>query len=74
MVFPFVLFANYGVIVSIYKSDGTVSVAHGGVEMGQGINTKVTNVAQLVQNVQRKFLGGSSLRLQARSSSGKNFC
>ena len=41
MVFPFMLFGSYGVIVSIYKSDGTVSIAHGGVEMGQGINTKV---------------------------------
>lgn len=29
------------VLVSIYYMDGTVSVSHGGVEYGQGINTRV---------------------------------
>ena len=30
------------VLVSIYAEDGTVAVSHGGVEIGQGINTKVS--------------------------------
>lgn len=30
------------VLISIYAEDGTVAVSHGGVEIGQGINTKVS--------------------------------
>ena len=30
------------VLVDVYAGDGSVAVVHGGVEVGQGINTKVT--------------------------------
>ena len=34
----------FNVTIAIYASDGSVSVSHGGVEMGQGIHTKVAQV------------------------------
>uniref|UniRef100_A0A4D5RAG3 Xanthine dehydrogenase n=1 Tax=Scolopendra viridis TaxID=118503 RepID=A0A4D5RAG3_SCOVI len=38
--FPF----KYSAIVAIYTDGGSVAVSHGGIEMGQGINTKVAQV------------------------------
>lgn len=41
VVFPVDFFFSHHAMVSIYSGDGTVTVTHGGVEMGQGVNTKV---------------------------------
>jgi xanthine dehydrogenase/oxidase len=37
--------ANYGVLVNINSGDGTVMISHSGIEMGQGIDTKVAQCA-----------------------------
>ncbi|PZC82136.1 hypothetical protein B5X24_HaOG210944 [Helicoverpa armigera] len=44
MCFPVVYYGNYSALVSIYRGDGTVTVSIGGIEMGQGINTKAAQV------------------------------
>ncbi|XP_075976671.1 uncharacterized protein LOC142976939 isoform X2 [Anticarsia gemmatalis] len=44
MCFPVVFYGNYSALVSVYRGDGTVTVSTGGIEMGQGINTKAAQV------------------------------
>ncbi|KAJ6648665.1 Xanthine dehydrogenase [Pseudolycoriella hygida] len=44
MQYPIANKSPHTAYVAVYHNDGTVVVSHGGVEMGQGINTKVTQV------------------------------
>lgn len=44
MSFPVTYYGNYSAMVAIYRGDGTVTVTTGGIEMGQGVNTKAAQV------------------------------
>lgn len=45
MAFPTAYIGNYGALVSVYHGDGSVVVNIGGIEIGQGINTRVAQTA-----------------------------
>ncbi|XP_041981383.1 xanthine dehydrogenase 1-like [Aricia agestis] len=51
MSFPISYSGNFAVTISVYHADGTILMSHGGIEMGQGINTKVAQVCAYILNV-----------------------
>ncbi|EDV43518.1 uncharacterized protein Dana_GF16483 [Drosophila ananassae] len=56
MDYPIFYFGQYPATVAIYHVDGTVVVTHGGIEMGQGMNTKVAQVAAFTLGIDLSFI------------------
>lgn len=44
MKYGFFYFGTYSAYLSIFHEDGSVAITHGGIEMGQGLNTKMCQV------------------------------
>ncbi|XP_044766834.1 xanthine dehydrogenase/oxidase-like [Coccinella septempunctata] len=51
MAYDFAPFGPINVTVSIYHVDGSVTISHGGIEIGQGINTKAAQVCAFKFNI-----------------------
>ncbi|XP_034116234.1 uncharacterized protein LOC117575899 [Drosophila albomicans] len=56
MDYPVFFFGQYPATVAIYHVDGTVVVTHGGIEMGQGMNTKIAQVAAYTLGIDLSFI------------------
>lgn len=67
--------AYWPVIVSIYHLDGTVAISHGGIELGQGINTKVIlSIKKFINCYKVNFIGDTNVCLHLRNTQRKGVC
>nr|XP_050853429.1 uncharacterized protein LOC127065310 isoform X1 [Vespula vulgaris] len=51
MKYPLMYWGQFNAMVTIYARDGTVSISHGGTECGQGIHTKISQVAAYILGI-----------------------
>lgn len=51
MSWPVAVVSYFNVLLTVYYGDATVVLKHGGIEMGQGINTKVRQVCAYTLNI-----------------------
>lgn len=56
MSFPLEYYGNFSVVISVFHGDGTILISHGGIEMGQGINTKIAQVCAYSLKVPLKMV------------------
>ncbi|XP_059622489.1 xanthine dehydrogenase-like [Phlebotomus argentipes] len=56
MQFPTYFGSTYEALVSIYHADGSVVISLGGIEMGQGLNTKCVQIAASIFNIPMEWV------------------
>ncbi|XP_052893269.1 xanthine dehydrogenase/oxidase-like isoform X2 [Anopheles moucheti] len=71
MRYPLGYFGTIHALVSIYHTDGSVVITHGGIEMGQGMNTKVAQVAAYVLGIPMEKI---SIKPSANMTSPNSIC
>lgn len=51
MSYPISTVVDYHILMTVFHGDGTVVIKHGGIEIGQGINTRVIQVVAYTLNI-----------------------
>ncbi|XP_050091459.1 xanthine dehydrogenase/oxidase-like [Anopheles aquasalis] len=74
MQYPLEIKSKKGAVVSVNNDDGTVQIVHGGIEMGQGINTKMVQVAAHLLGIpmEKIVVKPTSSLLNANSNASKH--